>query len=109
MNHQQYVRGKQQELVDTALRIVEGRIDPVQGCRLICALQNEIRLETDDAFDVIKAIESETDTSPLGQSREHCNPKHLSKVDEETYAYMDRVQAQLKEACLKIIGRLAPK
>jgi len=62
-----------QEIVNSCLRLLNGGIDFVEGCREVIALRNRLGLEADSSFLPFVGVVSETDDYPNKVSREHFN------------------------------------
>lgn len=74
------------EIADTAQAMLDGKLAYIEGCRLICSLLEPARLERlEKPFVVFVAVESETDTVPIGGARERWHPdaKHRLAQDWE--------------------------
>lgn len=56
-----------------ARRIVDGKINMLEGVRKLCDLHASLGFPQIDAFYVLKAIDSETDHFPLGSIRTKCS------------------------------------
>ena len=84
--------------------IEEDQLGVVEGCREIVA-RLAARSEADRSspdLAVIVAVESETDSFPIGAARAAWSKEALELLDPELSAYLAEVAAAVKEAC----GRL---
>lgn len=84
--------------------IEEDQFGVVEGCRQIVARLaplNEADRSSPDLA-VIVAVESETDSFPIGAGRAAWSKEALEPLDQERRAYLAKVSTVVKEAC----GRL---
>jgi hypothetical protein len=104
------VNGMSNDDLDIARQIArgvrDGRIDIVSGCREILSYRRVIRGVSNETWDVITAIESETDDVPIGDEREKWNADALAKKSAEAAAYVERVRAAAREAFAEIAKAL---
>lgn len=93
--------------LDIALRIAGGVLDGtvhiISGCREILAYRPVIRGVSNEAWDVIIAIASETDDVPLGDVRNTWDPRALAMKDADAAAYVERVRPAAREAFAEIV------
>jgi len=76
---------------EIATKILDGSIDPIEGCRTLLRFRENAMLDS-SAFDVICAIESETDDYPR-----------------EVQQYLSDVRQSLVEACNQLIKDVEQK
>jgi len=93
--------------LDMALRIasdvLDGKLDIISGCRRVLSYRSQIRGVSDEAWDVVTAIASETDDIPLGDVRNAWDPGALATRDAEAAEYIERVRPAAREAFGEIV------
>jgi hypothetical protein len=93
-----------QDIVAAAMQVVAGTLDPLEGCRRIvrqqCELTEEERQDPD--FLTIVGIESETDSFPSDEVREHWQGQDLAELDRLKEEYLQRNRRWLVDACRAI-------
>jgi len=93
---------------EIATKILDGSIDPIEGCRTLLRFRENAMLDS-SAFDVICAIESETDDYPVGSVRDKYSLSFLSCMDREVQQYLSDVRQSLVEACNQLIKDVEQK
>jgi hypothetical protein len=88
-------------LLTALVELREGRVLFLDGIRRIIAIANEPR-ERDKDFDLVAAIDSETDHLPSVHVRPSCSKEWLAKCDQEA----SEVEAFYREAVSKQLERL---
>ena len=84
-----------------------GALSFIEGARLICRLRGRAGLSDSDP-DIVAfiAIESETDTLPMGDARQHWAPQALAKLQPE----INSAEAWAREVgrgdCQRLVDRL---
>ncbi|AOZ04637.1 hypothetical protein BKK80_01350 [Cupriavidus malaysiensis] len=97
------VSAKRHELIVLANSMLAGELNLIEGVRQICALRFAVEDPENEVFLVIRGIDSETDTFPLGAMRANCSPEYLSRMDNEMQRYLSEAQVDILEACREII------
>jgi hypothetical protein len=90
-----------QEIAAVAQSMLDGSMELLHGCRVICTLQHQLsqaELHNNDLL-VIVGIESELDDCPTGHARQHWEPSALADKDRERDDYLRRVGDRLTNAC----------
>lgn len=95
------------ELINAANAILREEINPIEGCRLINRLRHNTGIPDDDVFLTIRAIDSETDHFPLGETRRHCSSEYLARADAEMHSYLDHARQDIFRACEEIVKRFS--
>jgi hypothetical protein len=96
-------------IVEAARQILAGRLDPLEGCRLIVRSRAGLTdVERNDPnLVVLVAIESETDQFPLGEVRQRWNAVALVEQDRQRQEYLSRNDHHLREACQALVETFA--
>lgn len=97
------LESKRAELIAVANAMLDGKMDLIEGVRKICSLRFAVGDPDNDVFMPIRAIESETDHSPLGEMRSRCAPDYLRRMDAEMQRYLSDARQDILEACKEII------
>jgi len=84
--------------------MLEDKINLIEGVRRICSLRFEVDDPENEAFVVMRAIDSETDHFPLGEIRSRCSSEYLSRMDIEMDHYLEASKELLVDACIRIIA-----
>lgn len=92
------------EVVAIASRMLAGRINLIEGTRCICALRFGTEDPDNKVFLTFRAIESETDTYPLGAVRSNCSEDYLRRADAEMDVYLQDARAHILQACREVIA-----
>lgn len=84
ITHEVYVSSVRKQVVDIAKSILNGKMSFVEGARLLSSLRPEAAVHDEDAdFMVFAAIDSETDSLPIGTVRQYWSNDALEKLDTE--------------------------
>lgn len=97
------------ELVAVASGMLAENVNLIEGVRRICALRFEIKDPENEVFLPIRAIESETDSFPLGAMRLYCNEEYLKRVDAELESYLVDARDDIMQACREIVCRFSTR
>lgn len=93
--------------METALRlasdVLDGNVDIITGCRTMLNLRPRIAGVSDESWDVISAIASETDDIPMGEVRNMWDTAALATKDAEAAEYMERARPAAREAFGEIV------
>lgn len=103
MDTSDQVFARRKELVALANSMLAGEINLIKGVRRICALRFAVEDPENEVFLPIRAIESETDTFPLGAMRVNCSPDYLKRADSEMQSYLADARADILQACKEIV------
>lgn|SRR5690554_2811039 len=98
---------KRAELVRVARAMLDDKINLIEGVRRICSLRFEVNDPENEAFFIIRAIDSETDHYPLGEIRSRCSSEYLIRIDSEMDDYLEASREYLVDACIQIIKRFS--
>ena len=90
-------------LVSIASDIADGNLDFVAGLRLIVGVWKDAGQPAGECFDVLRALESDTDHFPVGEVRRHCTIEYLAAADAEKEQYFLKCRDDLLAACSEII------
>lgn len=97
------VSASRNELVTIASGMLAGGVNLIEGMRRICALRFAIEDPDDEVFLPIRAMESETDSFPLGAMRSNCSEDYLKRADAEMECYLVDAHDDILQACKEII------
>jgi hypothetical protein len=90
-------------VLNVARGMLDGSILLVEGCRKLVGLRTDAQIPANDAFNVFRGVESETDDYPVGNVRSEYAPELLARLDAEVSTYMSQVRPAVIEACRQII------
>ena len=95
------------EIVTIATQILNGEIDPLEGCRRIVRQQGTLSEaeRRDPDFATLVGIESETDAFPSSEARQHWDARALAELDRERAVYVERNRKWLVDACRAIVSK----
>ena len=96
-------------VIQVATQILNGSINPVAGCRMLLSLEASAALTHLSGYEVIRAIESETDDYPIGEPREGYDASLLTRLDTEIEVYLGKVRGPLLAACRQLLDYLHGK
>jgi len=91
------------ELVAIATEMLAGRVNLIEGVRRICALRFAVEDPENEVFLPIRAVESETDSFPLGSMRLHCSSDYLRRADAEMESFLSEERDDILQACREIV------
>lgn len=95
------------KIIRVAHEMLDGKINLLDGCRIITGLHSRAYKPEDDIFMPFRAVDSETDHWPLGVSRELCDTEYLKRVDSEIELYLELESEYIKTACRNVIKKLS--
>jgi hypothetical protein len=94
------------KIVEIATKILEDKIDLIEGCRNLVTLHYDLDVPN-DAFLFLRGVESETDYIPIGRVRDTCAPEYLARVDREKEQYLTSAKNDILNACKQILENLS--
>lgn len=97
------VSARRHELVAVACGMLAGDFNLIKGMRRICALRFAIEDPENEVFLPIRAMESETDSFPLGAMRSNCSQDYLKRADAEVESYLADARDDILQACREIV------
>jgi hypothetical protein len=97
------ISAKRHELVAVAAGMLAGGINLIDGMRRICKLRFAIEDPENEVFLPIRAMESETDSFPLGEMRSYCSEDYLKQADAEMKIYLADAGDDILQACREIV------
>lgn len=97
------VSARRHELVAVASWMLAGGVNLIEGMRRICALRFAIEDPENEVFLPIRAMESETDSFPVGAMRSNCSEDHLKRADAEMESYLADARDDILQACREIV------
>ena len=99
MNHDQYIKSIEDNILDTTRKLIEGDINLVEGVRILRDCSSKLGIQDDEKLMVLKAVDSDTDDYPCGAVRKNWNKESLEKMDTEISDYLEEVRPQVVECC----------
>lgn len=105
---QNIVTEKRSELLAVASAMLDGRMNLIEGARRVCALRHATGDPDNKVFMPIRAIESETDHFPIGETRLRCAGDYLQRTDDEMRRYLADAGEEILYACREIIRAFSP-
>jgi hypothetical protein len=97
------VSARRHELVAVASGMLAGGVNLIEGMRRICGLRFAIEDPENEVFLPIRAMESETDSFPLGAMRSNCSEDYLKRADAEMQSYLADARDDILQACREIV------
>lgn len=97
------VSARRHELVAVASGMLTGGVNLIEGMRRICALRFAIEDPENEVFLPIRAMESETDSFPMGAMRSNCGEDYLKRADAEMESYLADTRDDILQACREIV------
>lgn len=97
------VSARRYELVAVASGMLAGGVNLIEGMRRICALRCAIEDPENEVFLPIRAMESETDSFPLGAMRANCSEDYLKRADAAMESYLADARDDILQACREIV------
>lgn len=107
MIHPTNLTKKINEIIEVANKIIEKKINVVEGIRKIVSLRHSINSSQDDLFHFFIAFDSETDHFPIGDVRKNWNKESLEKADKEINKYILDSEDATINACFELIDKLS--
>ena len=101
------VSARRHELVAVASGMLAGGVNLIEGMRRICALRCAIEDPENEVFLPIRAMESETDSFPVGAMRSNCSEDYLKRADAEMESYLADAHDDILQACREIVRTLS--
>lgn len=106
MSHDEYVQSCRIRAAEIAGAVLSGAIPILDGCHLLDDLAGSVDVpESDPDFSVFKAIQSETDSLPIGSMRNNWDPISLVKIEAEVASATEWAKAIALPACHSIKRR----
>jgi hypothetical protein len=99
----EYIARQRQEMVGIAEQMLTDKMGIIEGARRLVALSHGAEMSDED-FMVFRAIDSETDALPVGESRNHWNEEALKAKDKEASDYEEEVREIARQACEQLIN-----
>lgn len=96
------------EIRQLAQKMIDNKIDFVEGCRKIAQLSSSYLDNSDiDHLDehllVIRGVSSESDRFPIGEVRTTCSQKHLAELDLQKDDFIIFYSSTVLSSCQNII------
>jgi hypothetical protein len=92
------------KILDTAKDMLDGRINLIEGSRIINQLKYTVGDVENPLFNIFHVVSSDTESIPLDQkTRINFGEEYLRKSDEEMKSYLKDMEKSITEACSKLI------
>lgn len=105
-SHEAYVIKCREMIWEIAHAILNGTIGIIEGSHHLSALRTKAELALNDDFELFDVISSESDTLPVGDTRQHWNKEALEEKDWEIKEYEAKMKSQVVQACQNILDKL---
>jgi hypothetical protein len=104
----QYMADIKKRIIDVAGSMIEGKVDLIEGCRLISKLRMRFPNPfcNDKVFHIFMAVDSDTDDFVFGEYRKQCDPKYLEEVDRKKNEYAAESRNDIIKGCSALIDFL---
>jgi hypothetical protein len=89
-------------------RALDGEYDLLLACRDLKDLREHLRGVPEDVIDILIAVESELDASPIGFERRNWSLDALKAQDVKTDRYREQVRNTVMEALRRLVSTLEP-
>lgn len=97
----------QKKMIAIAQDVISGSTHPIIGIRSLNSLRTELALFDDEVFYTVIALDSDSDTFPLGEFRGKCAPEYLARKDDEMNDFLNDYHSDIIETCQEIIAFLS--
>ena len=92
------------KILETAHGMLDGKINLIEGSRIINRLKYTVDEEENPLFNVFHVVSSDTENIPLDQkTRINFGEEYLKKSDEEMKSYLKDMGESVIDACRKLI------
>jgi hypothetical protein len=109
-SHLDYLKKSQAKAIEVARAIIDGKIGIIEGSRALVAIRHEVTDELADSdFLPFIAVESETDTLPVGNVRQHWAKDALANEDIKINKYENEMRDMIIAACERLIQKVENK
>jgi hypothetical protein len=100
-----YQADLRRRIAEVARDVVEARTGITEAARVITGLAFELGADADEVFSVVRGVEAETESFPLGGARERWAAAALAREDAARSGYEGRVRGQMMQCCAELIRR----
>ena len=112
MSHDEYVEKatgeNRAEAVAIAQKMLDGSLDYIQGSRRLSSIGSRIGFnESDPDFEIFRMIDSETDSLPVGHTREYWSEEALQRLQPEYDRSVEWAKKISLEHCMSIVRRFS--
>jgi len=94
------------EIVSVAKKILEGALGVIEGARILKSFRVHSAFENDEDILVAVAIDSDSDSFPIGEMRKNWSPDALCIKDKEMELIQNYYRDYLFSACDRLLKRL---
>jgi hypothetical protein len=94
------------QILSVAKRILAGQLGVIAASRELSPLRHEVEAELSEVLLVFTRIDSETDTFPIGDDRQHWNPDALERKDHEIIEAENSYRELAREAATRLLQLL---
>jgi len=93
-------------VAETAVAMLNGQMHFLEGVRLLTSLRHRAGVASDDDdFDTFVAVDSETDSLPIGDVRRHWADEALQRLDPEIEAATQWAKQFASGTCESLVAR----
>ncbi len=92
------------KILDTANDMLDGKINLIEGSRIIDRLKHKVNQEGNPLFNTFQVVSSDTENIPLdGDIRKNFGEKYLERYDHEMKKYLEDMEESIRIACKNLI------
>ncbi len=92
------------KILDTAKDMLDGKINLIEGSRIINRLKYTVNQEENPLFNIFHVVSSDTENIPIDHNvRKNFGEEYLDKSDREMKAYLKDMEKSIKEACKNLM------
>jgi hypothetical protein len=95
------------QILSVAKRFLGGQLGVIAASRELSPLRHEVEAELAEVLLVFTAIDSETDTFPIGDAGQHWSPEALDRKDREIMEVENFYRQPATEAASRLLQLLA--
>jgi hypothetical protein len=106
MSNQELNNETKAEILQTAVAIIDKKIDIIEGCRKLVGLSYKTGISR-ELFYTFIGIASETEDIPSENERSQWSSEALLEKDNQKAKYISMIQIPVTEACREIIEVLS--
>jgi len=108
MDASEYKESQRRVALDTAAAVIEGRVGPIEGSRILNRLSYDLVADPriDKDFVIFLGVDSETDALPIGDVRKNWDALALEREDVKIANAQGFFRERVVEACRRLLERL---
>ena len=97
-----YIRAKQQEIVNVAEQMISGKMSLIEGCRRLRMLSFDAEESENKIFSYILGVDAETDELPIGDARKKWTLSKQKEFDTKEKEYLNLESPAIIKSCKAI-------